>query len=60
MTEREWAEIRVKMFRRGVTFSSIAKHFGVTRQHVQNTIREGRAFRGKRIAILKEFYGRLE
>jgi len=60
MTEKEWVEIRVKMFRRGITFSSIAEKFDVTRQHVQMTIRKGHATRGKKIAILKEFYGRLE
>jgi predicted DNA-binding protein YlxM (UPF0122 family) len=48
------------MFRRGITFSSIAEKFDVTRQHVQMTIRKGHATRGKKIAILKEFYGRLE
>ena len=60
MHEKSWTEIRVKMFRRGITFSAIAKQFGVTRQHVQGLVKRGHAVRGKGLSILKEFYGRLE
>jgi len=59
MNKDEWIKLRIKMFRYGITFASIADHHCVSRQRVHQVVKKGYPAKGRAKAILDDFYGRL-
>jgi uncharacterized protein (DUF433 family) len=56
MNDEKWIRVRVKMLKNGVTFSSIAKKFGLSRQRVNAIIKHGYPAKRRAKEILDYFY----
>lgn len=59
MDDEKWIRVRIKMLRYGVTFESVAKQFGISRQRVHAIVKHGYPAKGRAKQILDNFYGRL-
>ncbi len=58
MSKDEWMKLRIKMFKKGITFSSVASHHSVSRQRIHQVIKKGYPAKNKAKEILDDFYGR--
>ena len=59
MDNKEWIRLRVKMIRWGVTFGSVARQHGISRQRVFQIVKRGYPAKGRAKQVLDDFYGRI-
>jgi len=59
LDKKELIELRIKMLKKGITFSSMAQEYNISRQRIHQIIKAGYPAEGKKKRILDDFFGRL-
>ncbi len=59
MNDEKWIRVRIKMLQYKITFQSVAKKFGISRQRVHAIVKHGYPAKGRAKQVLDYFYGRL-